>query len=578
MSRFLLKIISISFALGLGALSPAMAKTFCSMTLNSNDEIATFASALTKQGFNFVELVPDNKDPRWFQKACQSGLKCDVLLISGHFGGLFFGEGTSQTIDIAEMEKASCSNSCPGILNNPKEVFLMGCNTLASQKRDHRTIDQYLNVLLNDGIPLDFAEQVVASRYSQQGFSLEKRFSAIFPDTAKLYGFYSTGPLGKHAAPLLNRYLKNVGDYNVHLDSLNSSANSKIASAFKGQAFRETIPAKSVPQEERGLYCALRSSDKTVQSKAVERIAQENKVTAYFDSLASQLTFGASMASQIDASSKDIIKKSLAKIRSNNSDLVTIQHEVLQVSSSLGLIDPVSRDIQVRTLLDKAYYQTLNYAKIRQICGIIRDEPGFQNMSFLRLQELAKRSPYFMLTLSCYSELNDDTRTFLFTKIASPDAEYERTIALHVMKTHWKPEDMDFLEMVLKTADPLLRTRLYISARSILSQYKYSLLLTPGLPSCVLKAESNASYSLGDEWSCLTNNPSQLSPDVCDYFADRNPDPENADDMRWYCWSGNKQRLLNSRPECFLLAETFKIRGNQMKNIWNCSNRDIYGY
>ncbi|WP_413574496.1 hypothetical protein ACLVWU_09735 [Bdellovibrio sp. HCB290] len=578
MSRFFIKAISIYIALVLAALSPALAKTFCSMTLNSSDEIATFAAALTKQGFNFVELVPDNKDPRWFQRACKSGIQCDVLLVSGHFGGLFFGEATSQTIDIAQMEKASCDNSCPGILKNPKEVFLMGCNTLASQKRDHRTIDQYLNVLLNDGIPLDFAEQVVASRYAQQGFSLEKRFAAIFPDTAKLYGFYSTGPLGKHAAPILNRYLKSVGDYNAHLDSLNAAPNSKIAMAFKGQSFRETTPWKILPTEERGLYCALRSSDKSVQSRAVVQIAQENKVTTYFDSLASQLTFGDTTAGQIDTTSKDIIKKSLAKIRNNNSDLVTIQHDVLQVSSSLGLIDPLSRDMHVRMLLDQAYSQTLNYAKIRQICGIIRDEPGFQNMTFTRLRDLTKRSPYFMLTLGCYSELNDDTRTFLFTKIASPDAEFERTIALQVMKPHWKTEDMDFLEMVLKTADPILRARLYISGRAVLNQYKYSLLVTPGLPSCILKAETNPQYSLGDEWSCLTNHKAQLSPDVCDYFASRNPDPENADDMRWYCWSDNKQRLLNSRPECFLLAETFKIRGNQMKNIWNCSNRDIYGY
>ncbi|MEK2688701.1 hypothetical protein [Bdellovibrio sp. GT3] len=554
------------------------AKTFCSMTLNSNDEIATFAAALTKQGFKFVELVPDNKDPRWFQQACRSGIQCDVLLISGHFGGLFFGEGTSQTIDIAQMEKSSCDNSCPGILKNPKEVFLMGCNTLASQKRDHRTIDQYLNVLLNDGIPLDFAEQVVASRYAQQGFSLEKRFASIFPDTTKLYGFYSTGPLGKYAAPILNRYLKSVGNYNSHLDNLSSAPNAKLAAAFKGQSFRETTPWKAVTPEDRGLYCALRSDDKATQSKAVVQIAQENKVTTFFDSLASQLSYGDTIAGQIDSVSKDIIKKSLAKIKANNTELVTIQHDVMQVSASLGLVDPFSRDMQVRMLLDKAYGQTMNYAKVRQICGIIRDEPGFQNMSFLRLRELSARSPYFMLTLGCYSELNEDTRTFLFTKIASPDKEYERTIALQVMKPFWRLEDMDFLEMVLKTADPLLKARVFMSAREVLNQYKYSLLITPGLPSCILKAETSSQYQLGQEWSCLTQNKTVLSPDICDYFADRNPDPENADDMRWYCWSDNKQRLLNSRPECFLLAETFKIRGNQMKNIWNCSNRDIYGY
>jgi hypothetical protein len=576
--RLVKYIIGFSLAGLLGASPAFAAKTFCSMTLNSNDEINTFAAALTQQGFNFVELVPQNKDPRWFQQACASGIQCDVLLISGHFGGLFFGEGTSQTIDIAQMEKASCDNSCPGILKNPKEVFLMGCNTLASQARDHRTIDEYLNVLLNDGIPLDFAEQVVASRYSQQGFSLEKRFASIFPSTPKLYGFYSTGPLGKYAAPILNRYLKNVGNYNTHLDTISNAPNSALLNAFKGQSFRETIPQKAVPPEARGLYCALRSSDKSVQSAALTQIAKENKVTTYFDSLASQLSYGDSIAGQIDQSTKQIINQSLAKIKANNSQLVTIQHDVMQVAASLGLIDPITRDMQVRLLLDKAYSQNLNYAKIRQICGIIRDEPGFQNMTFTRLQEMTKRSPYFMLSLACYSEINNDMRDFLFSKIAMPDKEHERTIALYVMKPFWNQNDMEFLSMVLKTADPLLRARIFISARKVLEQYRYSLLNAPGLPACVFNAESRVEYSLGKEWSCLIDNQANLSPDICDYFAGRNPDPENADDMRWYCWSNNKQRFLNSRPECYLLAEMFKIRGNQMKNIWNCSNRDIYGY
>ncbi len=573
-----LRIIGLALSLSLCWAPAAYAKTFCSMTLNSSDELNTFAAALTSQGFDFVELVPQNKDPRWFQNACKSGIQCDVLLISGHFGGLFFGEGTSQTIDMAEMEKASCDNSCPGILKNPKEVFLMGCNTLASQNKDHRTIDQYLNVLLTDGIPLDFAEQVVASRYSQQGFSLEKRFASIFPDTPKLYGFYSTGPLGKYAAPLLNRYLKNVGNYNTHLDNITSASNIALLNAFKGQAFRETNPQKAVPADARGLYCALRSENMATKIQAVKQIAQENKVTTYFDSLASQLSYGTSIADQIDQTTKNIIKQNLNKIKHNNSQLVTIQHDVMQVASSLGIIDPITRDMQVRMLLDQAYSQNMTYSKVRQICGIIRDEPGFQNMNFTRLQQLSKQSKYFMLTLMCYDQINNDMRDFLFSKISMPDAEYERTIALQVMRPFWNQDDMPFLSMVLKNEDPLLRTRIFISARKVLAQYKYSLLNAPGLPACVFNAESRMDYSLGKEWSCLSENKANLSPDICDYFANRNPDPENADDMRWYCWSNNKPRLLNSRPECYLLADMFKIRGNQMKNIWNCSNRDMYGY
>ncbi|MBO9667176.1 MAG: hypothetical protein J7501_10225 [Bdellovibrio sp.] len=554
------------------------AKNFCSMTLNSSDEINTFAKALQGQGFNFVELVPDNKDPRWFQRACDSGLKCDVLLISGHFGGLFFGESTSQTIDIAEMEKTSCQNSCAGILQNPKEVFLMGCNTLASQARDHRTIEQYLNVLLNDGIPLDFAEQVVASRYSQQGFSLEKRFSAIFNQSQKLYGFYSTGPLGKNAAPILQRYLKNVGNYSKHLDTLSSAPNNALLNQFKGLSFRETNPINTVPADSRNLFCALRSDDRTVQTEAVKQIASQNLVTKYFDSLASQVGGRLSIADKIDQSTRNILTKNLQQIRKNNAGLVTIEHDAIQVASSLGIIDSFQRDIEVRSLLDRAYEQRLDYSKISQICGIIREEPGFQNMTFMRLKNLSQRSPMFMLSLACYSVISPDIKDFLMSKVGAPDTEAERTIALQVLKPFWVPQDEEFLSIVLRNADSNLRARIYMSAEKILGQYKMSLLMGPGLASCTYKAIAGSEYNLGQDWACLTENKAALTPDICNYFADRNPDPENADDMRWYCWSDNKQRFLNSRPECYLLADSFKIRGNQMKQIWNCSNRDMYGY
>ena len=566
-------LLGLSLCASILSASLAQAKNFCSMTLNSSDELETFKKSISTQGFNFIELVPDTKDPLWFKKACDSGIQCDVLLISGHFGGLFFGEGTSQTIGIAEMEQASCRNTCPGILQNPREVYLMGCNTLATQTKDHRTIDQYLNVLIEDGIPLDFAEQVAASRYTQQGFSLEKRFSAIFNNSKKLYGFSSTGPLGASAAPLLRRYLNDIGSYDSHLKYLSDAPNAALQREFKDTNYRETIPTKALDAGSRQLFCQLRSEDSKTQTQALRTIVSDKKVTGFFDSLASQVSqIKASLTDLLDPSTKNSLSQSLNKIAADNRNLITIQHEVLQVSSSLGLIDNTTKLRRVTQLLDQAYSQDLNYSKISQICGILKQEPDLQNLSLDKITTLSSVSPYFMLTLACYPTLNEDTKSFLFDKIMNPQQPYERTIALQVMKGHWSQQDMGWISGALGTRDQNLRMRLYLSARDLLKPYRASLLAGSNLAACILKSENEGAKELGTNWGCLTENQSDLTVDICDHFANLNDDPENADDMRWYCWSNNKTRLLNQRPECYALASTMGIRGNQMKQVWNCSH------
>lgn len=549
-------------------------KVFCSMTLNSSNEIETFRKSLKNQGFDFVELVPDSKDPSWFKKSCESGLQCDVLLISGHFGGLFFGESSSSTIGIEEMEEASCRNTCPGILKNPKEVFLMGCNTLATQTKDHRTVSQYLNVLIDDGIPLDFAEQVVASRYSQQGFSLEKRFAAIFNNSQKLYGFSSTGPLGAAAAPRLRQYINQVGPYSRHLEQLTSAPNQILQAQFSGTNFRETIPTQALDKDSRNLFCALRSDDTNLQGQALQRIVNEKKSVAYFDSLASQITATPdAFEGLLDNQNKKTLLQTMQKISDNNLNLITIQHQVLQVSQALGLIDDATKASRVRALLTQAYSQELNFSKVSQICGIIKQEPELTTLPMQKLRELSKISPYFMLTLGCYAHLNSDAKGFLFEKVLRPLQPSERTLALQILRPHWSHEDLPWLESALQSADSGLRTRIYLSARTLLTPYREKILTNPGLAACLLKSENEGAQQLGTNWACLTENQPELTVDVCDHFARLNGDPENSDDMRWFCWSNAQERLLKNKAECYALSSVMGILGNQMKMIWNCSHR-----
>ncbi|MEO8751201.1 MAG: hypothetical protein ABI624_00830, partial [Casimicrobiaceae bacterium] len=64
----------------------AARKTVCTITVNSPDEKDIFKRYLPPGEFDFVELVERGR-PDWLASACRAGVKCDLLLISGHFDG-----------------------------------------------------------------------------------------------------------------------------------------------------------------------------------------------------------------------------------------------------------------------------------------------------------------------------------------------------------------------------------------------------------------------------------------------------------------------------------------------------------
>src|ERR1700693_3676634 len=61
-------------------------KTVCSITVNSPDEKEAFRRSLPADKYQFVELVERGR-PDWLESACRQGVRCDVLVISGHFDG-----------------------------------------------------------------------------------------------------------------------------------------------------------------------------------------------------------------------------------------------------------------------------------------------------------------------------------------------------------------------------------------------------------------------------------------------------------------------------------------------------------
>ncbi len=244
---------------------PALADdrlTVCTATINSSDEAQSFKKNLDPRDFKFVELTDyasDKNDPKskWFDKACQSDVVCDVLLVSGHFSGEFFSDYSALKLSLNQMEQKSCQKSCDNILKRPQEVFLMGCNTLSEKNVDSRSPTEYYNVLRKDGFTPIRAQEIVESRYGELGDSNKARMDRVFSETAHLYGFSSVVARGKYNAINLNKYFQTKGDYASYLRRQSLAKNSQLAAAFKNTSYREEQPIK-MKSNQWGEICGLR--------------------------------------------------------------------------------------------------------------------------------------------------------------------------------------------------------------------------------------------------------------------------------------------------------------------------------
>ena len=185
-------------------------KTVCSITVGSADEKESFRRHLPEDQFEFVELVERGR-PDWLASSCRKGVRCDVLLVSGHFDdGSEFYSGrldARESLPVDELQRASCSASCPALFSQLKEVYLFGCNTLDAGARRSASGEIGRSLLRAGYSPVD-AERASLALNERYGESNRDRMRQIFPGVPIIYGFSSKAPLGAAAGPMLERYFQ----------------------------------------------------------------------------------------------------------------------------------------------------------------------------------------------------------------------------------------------------------------------------------------------------------------------------------------------------------------------------------
>jgi hypothetical protein len=200
----------------LGACVPAAAapqQTVCTITVNSADEREAFRRHLPPARYRFVELVERGR-PDWLAAACRAGVRCDVLIVSGHYDGgqQFFSDrlDVDEHLPVAELERASCSASCSGLFAQLREVHLYGCNTLNPNAQSGANAE-VVRSLVRESSARPAAALALPALGAGQGESSRERMRQIFKGVPVIYGFSSMAPLGPVAAQGLERWFRGGG-------------------------------------------------------------------------------------------------------------------------------------------------------------------------------------------------------------------------------------------------------------------------------------------------------------------------------------------------------------------------------
>src|SRR5688572_8447175 len=195
------------------ALAHAERQTVCTITVNSADEREAFRRNLPEGRFDFVELV-ERGNPDWLATSCSRQVSCDVLLVSGHFAGTEFYASRpdlkEETLPVDVLERAACSDSCPGLFERLKEVYLFGCDTLNPTPVRVTTPEMVL-ALQREGAAPEAAVRRARELAERHGESARDHMRRLFSGVPVIYGFSSKAPYGRYAGPMLESHFRISG-------------------------------------------------------------------------------------------------------------------------------------------------------------------------------------------------------------------------------------------------------------------------------------------------------------------------------------------------------------------------------
>lgn len=457
-------------------------KTVCTITVNSPDEKETFRRNLPQDEFQFVELVEHGRSD-WLASACQKGIRCDVLLISGHFddGSEFYSDrlGTRESLPTAELERVSCSNSCPGLFSHLKEVYLFGCNTLEAQPLTSHSSEIGRSLLHSGYSPVD-AERRERELEEQHRDSNRDRMRHIFRDVPVIYGFSSKAPLGPAAASLLNRYFQTSAGTEIG----SARASPKLLSLFSPVSMTVTAGSRDTDADAGFRQDACRFSDDRLS--AAEKLAfvhalldrEMAEVRMFLDRIeryVATLSEADRQTPAVAQALREIARDKEARARylafAADADELAVRARMIELAASLDWLSPSEKRAQLmQAISDRLAKNAVGPAEIDLVCGLNKDHELDQERRRLQLSSQEANKVADSAILACLGSEQAHARILL--ALASPNDE-EVEIA-QVYLRHHPIADAAELRGVATAIVSMNASATQVRALDTLAQYELS--------------------------------------------------------------------------------------------------------
>jgi hypothetical protein len=374
----------------------AAPRTVCTITVNSPDERESFRRHLPPGDYKFVELVERGR-PDWLASACQQRVQCDALIISGHFDGgtEFYTDryDDSEYLSVEEMERASCSDSCPGVFANLKEVYLFGCNTLKPEARQTVTEDIVRGLLRSGQSPAD-AAKVAGLLGERHAASNKDRMRHIFKDVPVVYGFSSLAPLGRTAGPLLDRYFQSAAVPEVG----SGKVSGKLMNAFSQTALTVTTglsdaePQASVRRDACQFIDNRNSDAKKVafMHQVLQRdMAEVRMLLGHLEHFAASIKpaqrAAPATASAFAAIAGDQATRGRYLDAARDADDAGVRTRMMALGKNIGWLSPAQEQAElVRTIADQIARDRVGRDEVELACGRGRqdaNDPALHTMA-----------------------------------------------------------------------------------------------------------------------------------------------------------------------------------------------------
>ena len=361
------------------AAASAEPKTVCTITINSPDERDVMRRALPAEQYRFVELVQRGR-PDWFAQACHSGVRCDALVISGHFddGTEFYTDRfeNRESLSVEELQQASCSGSCD-VFAQLKEVYLFGCNTLKTAPRRGAGAE-VLRSLQRSGVSTADAQRIATQLGERYGESNRDRLRQIFEGVPVLYGFASAAPLGRYAGPLMERYLQNAPAGEV----AGGRPSATLLGLF-GPSSMVAVPGlaeSEVAASARGDICNLADTRRSTAQKLafVHQVLQRDPAEVrmlldhleqYLGSVSASQRLQPEVAQAFEAIRHDAAARERFLGFERDADLATVQSRMIALARQLGwLSDAQQRDEFVAMLTGRMARNAVGAHEVDLVC------------------------------------------------------------------------------------------------------------------------------------------------------------------------------------------------------------------